>query len=314
MYKIPDVPSPGADIHEIADFIEIECFKNKIISAREIFSSMDKFDDHQYSGGVPEDEELEPTIEDTFNEIDRRFGFCGSRYPFKVDAVGHVVTFNREVDEIVHEVYAFLLFATRLDMKDHRKQNNIDGALLFEELSEYVGKHYFGERTDSFLFGTACSESNFETKIKSLIKRLREGEGFKNRNETSPNTNKDDDLDVVVWKGFSDGYPGKLIGFGQCKTGTYWKNQLKILQPLSFCSKWFSDMPPVPPVRLFFISECILRNRWYEHAAEGGILFDRCRIMDYLPVNEIRKDAPSFLSKIKAWNKTVVEIELKSSP
>ncbi|HLP44674.1 MAG TPA: hypothetical protein VK469_01940 [Candidatus Kapabacteria bacterium] len=146
-------------------------------------------------------------------------------------------------------------------------------------------------------------------KIKSLIKQLGEGEGFKNRNETSPYTNKDDDLDVVLWKSFSDNCPGKLIGFGQCKTGTYWKSQLKILQPFSFCSKWFSDMPPVLPIRLFFISESILRNRWYENVAEGGVLFDRCRIMDYLPVKEI-EEAPLFLSKIKTWNKMVVEKRL----
>jgi hypothetical protein len=267
---------------------------------------MDKLGDHQYRNGVPEDEELEPQITDAVNEIDRRFGFCGSRYPFKVEAKGHVITVNPRVDEVVREVYAFLLFATRLDMKENRKQNNIDGALLFEELSEYVGKYYFGERTESFLFGTACSESNFETKIKFLIKQLGEGGSFKNRNQTSPNTNKDDDLDVVVWKSFSDGSPGKLIGFGQCKTGTYWKNELKIMQPLSFCSKWFCDMPAVHPLRLFFISESILRNRWYEHSLEGGVLFDRCRIMDYLPIKEIN-EAPSFLSKIKTWNKKVVE-------
>jgi len=65
-------------------------------------------------------------------------------------------------------------------------------------------------------------------------------------------------------------------------------------------------MPPVPPVRLFFISESLLRNQWYEFTAEAGILFDRCRIMDYLPVAEI-EESTSFLSQIKAWNMAVTE-------
>ncbi|MDQ1351431.1 MAG: hypothetical protein QG657_1733 [Acidobacteriota bacterium] len=314
MYKIPDVPSSKADIHEIADFTEIECIKKKTVSAREVFSSIDKYDDHYYAGGVPEDEALEPRLADAINEIDRRCLFCGGRYPFTVGSVGHVVKLNPAVDEAVREVYAFLLFATRLDMKNHREQNGIDGALLFEELSEYIGKHYFGERTESFLFGTASRENNFQNKIISLTKLMGEGRSFESRIDTSPNSNKDDGLDVVVWKPFSDFYPGKLIGFGQCKTGTHWKDNLTFLRPDSFCKKWFKDQPPADPVRLFFISESILRNQWYDLSAEGGILFDRCRIMDYLPVNEIRKDAPPFLSQIKAWNKTVVEIELKSSP
>jgi hypothetical protein len=48
MYKIPDVPSPEAEVHEIADFIEIECIRNDSVSAREIFSSLDLLDDHYY--------------------------------------------------------------------------------------------------------------------------------------------------------------------------------------------------------------------------------------------------------------------------
>lgn len=309
MYKIPDVPSSKADIHEIADFVEVECLKNKIISAREIFSSIDKFDDHQYSGGVPEDEELEPKLADVIDEIDRRRKFCGEKYPFYIGSEGHVVKFNQAANETIREVYQFLLFTTRLDMKNHRKQNGSDGTLLFEKLAEFIGKHYLGERAESFLFGTACQESNFEKKITSLTKLMGEGGAFKSRIDTSPNIKKDDGLDVVVWKSFSDGNPGKLIGFGQCKTGTCWKDNLVFLRPDSFCKKWLKDQPTVDPIRLFFISESILRNRWYEHTAQGGVLFDRCRIMDYLPVKEI-EEAPLFLSKIKTWNKMVVEKRL----
>jgi hypothetical protein len=303
MYKIPDVPSPKADVHEIADFIEIECIKNGSVSGRELFSSLDLLDDHYYPDGVPEDDNLEPKIADSLHEIDRRYRMCGAKYPFRVERHGYLVTLNSSVDEPIREIYTFLLFATRLDMKSHRIQNDIDGALLFEELSEYIGKNYFGERAESYLFGTASGENNFNKKIISLAKRMGEGGDFKNRDETSPNINKDDGLDVVVWKSFSDGSCGKLIGFGQCKTGTHWKNYLTILQPDSFCKKWFRDQPTVNPVRLFFISESILRNRWYEHASEGGILFDRCRIMDYLPI----KDTLPFLSQIKAWNNAVID-------
>lgn len=304
MYKSPGAPSPQADTHEIADFIEMECIRNASISAREVLSSLDLLDDHYYPDGVPEDDELEPKIEDAINEINRRHSFCDSKYPFTLGRHGHVITLDKTVDETIRDIYFFLLLTTRFDMSKQRIQNGIDAALLFEKLSEYVGKHYFGERADSYLFGTASTEKSFSKKIKSLTKFLGEGGDFKNRDGVSPEKNKDDGLDVVVWKSFSDGEVGKLIGFGQCKTGTYWKDNLTILQPDSFCRKWFIDQPAVTPVRLFFISECILRSEWFKHTSDAGILFDRCRIMDYLPPNE----EPPFLPDIKAWNKTAMEI------
>lgn len=304
MYKFPDVPSPKADVHEIADFIEIECIRHKRVSARDVSASLNILVDYDYRiNGVPEEEELEPKIVESLHEIEQRQRFCGNRYPFSVSQHGYVVTFNPMIDEIIREVYTFLLFTTRLDMQKERIQNNIDGALLFEELSEYTGKNYFGERAESFLFGTASRGSNFRDKIKSLVQRMKEGRGFESRSDSSPNINKDDNLDVVVWKSFSDGYPGKLIGFGQCKTGTYWENSLTSLQPDSFCKKWFRNQPAVNPIRLYFISESILRTDWYNHTSEAGILFDRCRIMDYLPIYE----SLPFFPQIKTWNRAVAE-------
>ncbi|MCP4148176.1 MAG: hypothetical protein GY757_10545, partial [bacterium] len=269
MYKAPNLPSASAGIHEITDFIEIECIKKGKVSVREILTGLDLPGEHIYDDGVPGDDLLEPMLDDALNEINRRFDSCGKRYPFRVKKQGHVVTVGSTVQDMIREVYTFLLFATRLDMKNQRTQKDIDGSLLFEELSQYVGKHYFGERSDSFLFGTASMGIPFDEKIKSLIKRMGEGGRFGNRNRTSPNMNKDDGLDVVVWKSFSDGSCGQLIGFGQCKTGTHWKDGLKKLRPDTFCKKWFADQPVVDPVRLFFISESVLRSSWYEYTAEA---------------------------------------------
>jgi hypothetical protein len=301
MYKIPNIPNMNADINEIADFIEVECIKNKNISAREIISALDRLDDHSYQNGVPEDDPLEIIIQNAINEIDQRNKYCGNRYPFAVGMKGHVITLDNKIDEVIREIYTFLLFTTRLNMQEQKIQDSIDGSLLFEELSLNIGRYYLGNRADSFLFGTSCKEPNFEKRISSLIKKMEEMGGFKNRNEASPNMIKDNGLDVVFWKPFSDNLPGKIIGFGQCKTGTNWKDKLTTIQPDSFCKKWFSEPLAVDPVRFFFISESILRANWYRHSVDAGILFDRCRIMDYLPMGE----ALPFLTNIKSWNNAV---------
>ena len=38
--------------------------------------------------------------------------------------------------------------------------------------------------------------------------------------------------------------------------------------------------PAVIPVRLYFVADRII-GRWYDRCKDGGILFDRCRIMEY---------------------------------
>lgn len=214
-----------------------------------------------------------------------------------------MITMAPDIDENIREVYSFLLFATRIDMSRQRTQMGIDGALLFEELAQLVAQQYFGERAGTFLLGTASRGHGFMEKISTLITEMGEGRRFENRNEMSPSRYKDDGVDVVVWKPFADGKQGKLIGFGQCKTGTHWKEHLERFQPESFCKRWFRDQPGVPPVRLFFISESVLRINWFDLVTRGGILFDRCRIMDYFPF----ENPIPFMPQIKEWNKAVKE-------
>jgi hypothetical protein len=137
------------------------------------------------------------------------------------------------------------------------------------------------------LFGTAQKE-RFEEKVNELCRELGEGVEFENKMNVSANQIKDDRLDVVVWKSFADRKESKLIGFGQCKTGTSWRsdNSLTQLRPENFCQKWFRRMPAHTPARLFFVADTFNLDTWYNDASDAGIVFDRFRLMDYLPDNE----------------------------
>ena len=88
-------------------------------------------------------------------------------------------------------------------------------------------------------------------------------------------------FDVVAWKPFADRREAKLIVFGQCKTGTNWRPQVSQLQPDAFCSKWFQSQPVLNPVRMFFVSEALSSVDWRNESVDAGLLFDRCRIVDY---------------------------------
>ena len=280
MFKWPGVPSSRAPEHELADFAELLCWQQGNVSVTALAQSLGRLAENDYSDGVPEEEEIPNDIAGAFQEIERRIVACDGGYPFEVDERGNALHTIQDVGNGKHLVYKYLLLATRLKMNNNRKHENIDGADLLEYLAAEVARQYLGTRAESIVFGTAEDASDFPNKVDSLCKRLGEGEGFTKGGRRS-RYKKDDKLDVVAWKAFTDRREGKLIAFGQCKTGTNWKDHVSQLQPDVFCRKWFQLQPVLMPVRMFFISEALSSVDWGDYSVEAGLLFDRCRIVDF---------------------------------
>ena len=186
-------------------------------------------------------------------------------------------------------------------MRDNRVHADIDGSLLLEELAADVAREYLGARAESVVFGTAAGTADFPGRIDALCKQMEEGIGFVNRDEAQP-SERDGKLDVVAWKHFADRLPGKLIAFGQCKTGTNYKDTLTQLQPDSFCKKWLQSPLILLPVRMFFVAEAVSRLHWYSTSSDAGLLFDRCRIVDFC--DDISGDV---LERVTAWTEAAAE-------
>jgi hypothetical protein len=106
----------------------------------------------------------------------------------------------------------------------------------------------------------------------------------------------DDKLDTVSWLPFADKCRCQLIMFGQCKTGTNWDNMLTQLQPTAFIKRWMSEPYIHNPLRAFCVVEAVNRARWHGHSVYSGILFDRCRIVDFC-----EKPNSALLGKIRKW-------------
>ena len=295
MFKWPGQPSAGAPEHELADYAELLAWQRNSMSMTALSGLLGRLDENDYSRGVPEEEETDRGAEEAYREIEQRKEGCGEGYPFKMTQEGYTLRVPQEADNRKHVIYRYLLLATRLNMKDNRRHAGIDGTLLFEELAAEVAREYLGARAESLVFGTAAEGRDFQGKVDDLCKRIKEGDGFVNRDKARPNE-RDGKLDVVVWKSFTDGLPGKLLAFGQCKTGTSYKDTLTQLQPDSFCKKWLQSSPVLTPVRLFFVSEALPRNRWHSASVDAGLLFDRCRLVDFCD----NVDADIF-GKVQDW-------------
>lgn len=296
------------NISEIADFVELECLSDidAILSVSSISSMIQR--EHGSEDNPLEDLNDNDIVIQAFEELVKREKHVGSnnmRYPFEISDNGKLLCIKGQLnaDDSSHILYLFLLLATRLNMNSERSQGGEDATKLFELLSCEVALRYWGgpgRNATAIVFGTGGStgrRSSFQNRIDNLCHQLGEGVRFEN-SSGSRVAAQDGRLDIVVWRRFADKREGQLIGFGQCKTGTNWQRDLTNLRPDDFCRNWVFKQPAVYPVRLYFIADRVnrVRDRWYGFCLDGGILIDRCRVIEYaeeLPV--------SLLSKIVTW-------------
>lgn len=302
MFKIGETPSVTAHPIEHADYLEFECLRQSDgnASGADLIAALKRIDDDLPEKRATSDERYEAIVDAAFTELKHRSEHCGNShytYPFKVSDDHQLLDFKKRPKR--YSFYLYMLLATRLDMQTHRVQAGINGTELFERVCCEVAKSYWGEDADGLVFGTArrtpASEvGNFQAAVDDLCTQMSEGVRFHAHSNHMPAA-QDGNLDVVVWKSFSDNRHGKIIGFGQCKTGTHWARNVFDLVPEKFCQKWVLTQPVVPPVRLYFIASRVRNTEWFDSCVDAGVLFDRCRILDYAP------KMPALEAEWEAW-------------
>ncbi len=279
-FKLPAKPTARADVHELADLAELMAWANKSVSAREILALLGREGENDGNEGCEDDDDRNA---DAFDEVADEFGrrqqACAGRYPFTLDDVGNVLR-HAPVDDLSSWLYGYLLLSTRLNMTHARNHAGIDGTTLLEHVSAISLRHYLGPiRAQAIVFGTAAGAAGFPARVTRLCQDLGEGFRFKNH-QNLPMNAKDDKLDVVAWLPFADQMVSKVVVFGQCKTGTAWTEAACQLRPLDFIKKWVETPFAFDPLRAYFVSEAVSRTRWAGYAIDGGLLFDRCRLVD----------------------------------
>lgn len=287
------VPSPETDdrLVNLADWVEIKALlesdgnasQEDLARALARAYSMDETDARTLAG-------------DVFNELQDRQSACvplpgkgrAWEYPFQLNQSGNLLSMRTKLSTQSRAglLYTFLLVASRADMDSQRKLENLDPAKLFEQLCADVLLNFWGGKSElsgSLVFGTARKKTQhnhqFHSNIEYLCSKLRDGRGMKPEAKT-PGAG-DGKLDIVVWRIFSDGRAGGLIGFGQCKTGIHWKSHLTKLQPRHFCAKYFQEPLILDPIRVYMVPHRVDGAEWNSHTSEGGLLLDRCRLVQY---------------------------------
>lgn len=282
-YKLRQLPSEMATQAEIADYLEAEC----LLSQDKNFSIIEAAEDN----GIVEDEDFidSPEVDvysgyaEALLQVDERTKAIPDRYPF----IGELksISLSSNCSDYFQLIYTFLLFATRWKMGADRIINGKDGTLLFERLCHKVLTNYLGQNAKGLVFGTGAEmdEKGFEAKVRAMLEMFAE-KGYQFRSpDGNRNHQKDAKVDIVAFIPFNDSKKGHFIAFGQCKTGTSWRDQINQLDPNAF-SKLYIQPPLVfTPICIYMISEAFDTD-WEELTVKsGGVLFDRIRIMQFLP-------------------------------
>lgn len=301
-YKLDGIPSPRASEAEKADFMEVK----SLLAVPNEYSILEA---SQAMGFVEDENEVDRISEDlpfydTLQRMDvRQMQAKNNHYPFEIE--GYVVKVKLDVPDYLIQIYTFLLLATRNNMKNNNLVDNLDGTRLFEQLCAAVLKNYFGQtHSRSFVFGTGNDqERSFTTKLEKLLNQLKESGYHFYQSEDNTGDEVDDKLDVVVHIPFDDGRKGQFIAFCQCKTGTSWKLMVNQLSPTKFSRSHISPPLNFTPISVFMIAEAVEQN--LESNMVDILFFDRCRIMQYLPSEEILAEN-NLLDNIRIWNEGVL--------
>jgi len=309
------VPTLSDSSEEKADWLELYALKDDdgnasfsdLVAALGFSGTADAIDDEETAGlseALTDDARYEGGAEDAFSEIDDRVRSCeGSQHGYPFDVTANAILRQEATTD---GVYSFLLLLSRFG----NGAGGRDGAKLFEEVCAKAAESYLGAdatHVSSYVFGfpRRIGPRGFATAVDNLCRELGEGCGHKDRPNSADQ--KDAKLDVVAWRDFADGRSGKLIVFGQCATGADWRGKTTELGlTADWCTLWMQDRPSTWPIRMFFVPHRVNERLWFETCVKGGILFDRCRIVQHsnlVPEN--------LRARLAAWSAAALKKNLK---
>ncbi|MBN1936034.1 MAG: hypothetical protein JW934_15300 [Anaerolineae bacterium] len=290
---MPALPDDLTDSLKLADWLELSTISSPNGSASQ--GHLERILRQAALYELADNEEIERQIIDVFSELEQRTNAAQDAYPFNLDNQGSLKLKSSNWEDFI--VYIFCLCLSYFPLRETR-----EGPRLFERISCLAAKRYL--QGEAIGFGSPRRElpSSFEEAITEICKKIGEGGGYKAQPVLD---RKDDTLDIVAWKDFTDRRPSKLLMFGQCGAGRNWADKLGELQPSAFWRQWIRDGSISPdPIKSFFTPYQIGRNYWELYSRKGGILFDRCRIAS-LVHQEIIKDNTiiSWIENFLAQNK-----------
>lgn len=258
MFELPDT----TDYTLLADWVELQLtIEDGPISRSALTSRIEML-----TGGSPE-----LLVGEVWSELGRR---ARAYSPERIRVDGDLV-YPPVSCAITPAYVACLLFSLYGFDREHRTDPKLFERLVAEALARYLG----GE---VFIFGWPVmvdQPTDIRERIRELASRI--CERFV---EEPASRYKDRGVDVVGWSPFPERIPdnhrgSQVVVLTQCATGANWEMKTTEMPFDSWMDyvHWKSR-----PIRSFAVPKVIPQDRWHDISKEGGLLFDRIRIVNLI--------------------------------
>lgn len=241
----------------------------------------------------------EQVVATTFEELLYRQTCLEDSYPFTVDARNQTVTFV-ETDTAEYPgraVYLFCLLASAIRFDLLQGRNDLEDlskaiASNFQVCACLAAGGFLAGDVSSFGFPRATGDA-FLPALRKTFERFGFGSVRTEIPDGLPAELKDGGIDVIAWREFPDGMPGKLYLLGQSASGKDWRSKSVVGYISQLHGSWFTEAPATYATPAMFIPfplqyeldepkrdsfATALKRRFGHEEKRFGIVFDRMRI------------------------------------
>ena len=305
-------PVPRDTRSRLADWIEVECLvaPDGVAASRlqRLWTGLEE-SGHETerdadTGEFLETEILEEEVANWELEVAEEMGWrervLGPLYPFRLEtdrANWRLARASSHEEESVRAGRSFYLFCLLISaLRDSRIQDGPDRDLTkqaeraFERLATAAAAGTLGG--EAMAFGWPREEG---TSFREALEEIENKVGWKPRPDNplwSTGKEKDAGVDVVAWRDFSDGRPGRLLLLGQAASGRGWEK--KGAEPSVFLN-WFTEFRPKNYLPALFVPfpqhhncggredhsfEDVARAEAWKLEQSVGLVLDRVRIVE----------------------------------
>ena len=283
------------------------------------------------SGELMESEILEggPTVlaDNVADELDFRTQTLRDAYPFTIHSRTETWSLEVHPDRLnvpAARIYVFCLLISAL--RDGRllsgpiqKAAAEDFTRLFQEIAYHAATQLMGNGGVSFGWPRPDG-SKFLEAVHKFSQAYGIGEAKGMPLPSSSHKEKDEGIDVIAWRSFSDKRPGQLLLLGQVASGNDWVNK-PVQTAVARFLDWFVTRPAnyyVPAIFIPFVQhhrfepvgsqayEPAVRDHCRRTELTFGLVVDRLRIVELFAAAH-EGYAAEYIGLIDAWNAVAID-------
>ncbi|WP_431293415.1 hypothetical protein [Pedobacter sp. P26] len=143
MFKLPHgIPNSRTSSQDWTDYAEYLCLHDPNLSLNKLLKTPMLISDEIINSGIEDEtDRFILKVDEIAAEVNLRIKSTGGLYPFRLKDNDYTLQ-QAEDSSVYSHVYVFLLLATRLNMRDEKKQNGLDGTQVFEKLCAEIALRF----------------------------------------------------------------------------------------------------------------------------------------------------------------------------